>query len=126
MPSSKGENQIGKEKKQLASRRVIPRCRVRLSKGTELEDAEGQSKKAMELTKRGGGLRTLHGPWTTSQTVMSSRGRQAETTWPTRQTTGPFKGRGPDNGPWWHPYKPSPENGHRNCLSVNLWLTHGP
>jgi len=30
---------------------VVPRCNIRSPKVTNMEDAEGQSKKAMELTK---------------------------------------------------------------------------
>ncbi len=51
MPSPEGENQVGERKVQLVCRRVVPRCSVGSPKVTELEDAEGQSKKAMELTK---------------------------------------------------------------------------
>ncbi|WMV45511.1 hypothetical protein MTR67_038896 [Solanum verrucosum] len=43
---------------------------------------------------------TLHGPWTTSRTVLASCGRQAETTLPKRQTTRPFTGRGLNDRPW--------------------------
>uniref|UniRef100_M1DC35 Uncharacterized protein n=1 Tax=Solanum tuberosum TaxID=4113 RepID=M1DC35_SOLTU len=47
----KGENQAGKINEQSAHRRVVLRCSVGSPKVIELEDAEGQSKKAMELTK---------------------------------------------------------------------------
>uniref|UniRef100_M1DDP2 Uncharacterized protein n=1 Tax=Solanum tuberosum TaxID=4113 RepID=M1DDP2_SOLTU len=46
-----GENQVSNEMEQSACHRTVPRCSVRLPKVTELEDAEGQSKRAMELTK---------------------------------------------------------------------------
>ncbi|WMV25142.1 hypothetical protein MTR67_018527 [Solanum verrucosum] len=45
------ENQFGERKEQSASRRVVLRCSVGSPKVTELEKAEGQRKKAMELTK---------------------------------------------------------------------------
>uniref|UniRef100_M1DSY5 Uncharacterized protein n=1 Tax=Solanum tuberosum TaxID=4113 RepID=M1DSY5_SOLTU len=54
-----------REKGQSACHRVVPRCSVGSPKVTELEDAEGQSKKAMELTKRRtrrSRLTTLTGP----------------------------------------------------------------
>ncbi|KAG5571119.1 hypothetical protein H5410_060885 [Solanum commersonii] len=51
VPSHEGENQVGEKKEQSACRRVVPRCSVASPKVTELEDAEGQSKKAMELQK---------------------------------------------------------------------------
>uniref|UniRef100_M1DW32 Uncharacterized protein n=1 Tax=Solanum tuberosum TaxID=4113 RepID=M1DW32_SOLTU len=35
-----------------------------------------------------------------------SHGSQAESTRSRRQTTGPFTGRGPDDGPWWCLWKP--------------------
>uniref|UniRef100_M1E0H2 Uncharacterized protein n=1 Tax=Solanum tuberosum TaxID=4113 RepID=M1E0H2_SOLTU len=37
------------------------------------------------------------------------RGSQAEFTRPIRQTTGPFMGRGPDDGQWWCPWKATAE-----------------
>uniref|UniRef100_M1DJN1 Uncharacterized protein n=1 Tax=Solanum tuberosum TaxID=4113 RepID=M1DJN1_SOLTU len=46
-----GENQFGERKEQSACRRVVPRRIVRSPKVTALEDAEGQSKKALKLTK---------------------------------------------------------------------------
>uniref|UniRef100_M1DG25 Uncharacterized protein n=1 Tax=Solanum tuberosum TaxID=4113 RepID=M1DG25_SOLTU len=51
MPSPEGENQVGERKEQSASSRTVPRCSAISPKVTELEVAEGQSKKAMELTK---------------------------------------------------------------------------
>uniref|UniRef100_M1DCH2 Uncharacterized protein n=1 Tax=Solanum tuberosum TaxID=4113 RepID=M1DCH2_SOLTU len=50
-PSPEEENQVGKRKEQSACHRVVPQCSVGSPKVTELEDVEGQSKKAMELTK---------------------------------------------------------------------------
>uniref|UniRef100_M1DWY9 Uncharacterized protein n=1 Tax=Solanum tuberosum TaxID=4113 RepID=M1DWY9_SOLTU len=46
-----GENQVGEREEQSVDHRMVPRYSVRSPKGTELKDAEGQSKKAMELTK---------------------------------------------------------------------------
>ena len=51
MLSPEGKDQVGDEKEQSACRRVFPRCSVGSPKVTELDDAEGQSNKAMELTK---------------------------------------------------------------------------
>ncbi|WMV41296.1 hypothetical protein MTR67_034681 [Solanum verrucosum] len=51
LPSPKGENQVSERNEQSASYRVVSRCSVGSPKVTELEDVEGQSKKAMELTK---------------------------------------------------------------------------
>ncbi|WMV41175.1 hypothetical protein MTR67_034560 [Solanum verrucosum] len=51
VPSPEGKNQVGQRKEQSANRRVVPRCSARPPKVTDLEDAEGQGKKAMELTK---------------------------------------------------------------------------
>ncbi|WMV45600.1 hypothetical protein MTR67_038985, partial [Solanum verrucosum] len=51
VPSPERENQVGDRKKQSARRRTVPRCIAITPKFTELEDAKGQSKKAMELTK---------------------------------------------------------------------------
>uniref|UniRef100_M1DEC7 Polyprotein protein n=1 Tax=Solanum tuberosum TaxID=4113 RepID=M1DEC7_SOLTU len=45
------KNQVGERKKKSAIRQGIPRCRVRSPKVIDLEDVEGQEKKAMELTK---------------------------------------------------------------------------
>ncbi|WMV18451.1 hypothetical protein MTR67_011836, partial [Solanum verrucosum] len=50
VPSFKGENQVGDRKEQSASLRMVPRCSARSPKVTELEEVEGQRKKAMELT----------------------------------------------------------------------------
>uniref|UniRef100_M1DLM6 Uncharacterized protein n=1 Tax=Solanum tuberosum TaxID=4113 RepID=M1DLM6_SOLTU len=47
-----GENQVGDRKEKSVSRRTVPRYSAISPKVTELEDVEGQSKKAMELTKR--------------------------------------------------------------------------
>ncbi|KAH0723849.1 hypothetical protein KY290_006567 [Solanum tuberosum] len=52
VPSSEGENQVGERKEQSADRRVVPRCSVGSSKVTDIEDAEGQDRKAMKLAKR--------------------------------------------------------------------------
>uniref|UniRef100_M1DL74 Integrase core domain containing protein n=1 Tax=Solanum tuberosum TaxID=4113 RepID=M1DL74_SOLTU len=52
MPSPEGENQVSYSKEKSACRKMVPRCSVRSPKVTEREDAEDQSKKAMELTKR--------------------------------------------------------------------------
>jgi len=49
--SLEGESQFGNKKEQSACRRVVPRCSVGSPKVTELEDAEGQSRKAMNMTK---------------------------------------------------------------------------
>uniref|UniRef100_M1DT91 Uncharacterized protein n=1 Tax=Solanum tuberosum TaxID=4113 RepID=M1DT91_SOLTU len=49
--SPEGENQVGERKKQSADHRVVLQCSVRSPKVTDLEDAEGQGKKTMELTK---------------------------------------------------------------------------
>uniref|UniRef100_M1DS08 Uncharacterized protein n=1 Tax=Solanum tuberosum TaxID=4113 RepID=M1DS08_SOLTU len=51
VPSPEGENQVGERKEKSAIRRTVLRCSVGSPKVTELEDAEGQSKKAMNLTK---------------------------------------------------------------------------
>ncbi|WMV24592.1 hypothetical protein MTR67_017977 [Solanum verrucosum] len=51
VPSPEGENQVGDRMEQSTSCRTVPRCSVRSPKVTEREDAEGQSKKVMELTK---------------------------------------------------------------------------
>ncbi|WMV40681.1 hypothetical protein MTR67_034066 [Solanum verrucosum] len=51
LAASKGENLVDERKEQSASRRTISRCSAISPKVTELENAEGQSKKAMELTK---------------------------------------------------------------------------
>uniref|UniRef100_M1DY51 Retrotransposon gag protein n=1 Tax=Solanum tuberosum TaxID=4113 RepID=M1DY51_SOLTU len=51
VPSPEGENQFGDRKEQLACRRVVPRYSVVSPKVRELEDAEGQSRKAMNLAK---------------------------------------------------------------------------
>uniref|UniRef100_M1DN65 Uncharacterized protein n=1 Tax=Solanum tuberosum TaxID=4113 RepID=M1DN65_SOLTU len=48
--SALGEYQVGDKKEQSARCRTVPRCIAITPKVTELEDAEGQSKKAMELT----------------------------------------------------------------------------
>uniref|UniRef100_M1DGX0 Integrase core domain containing protein n=1 Tax=Solanum tuberosum TaxID=4113 RepID=M1DGX0_SOLTU len=49
--SPEGENQVDDRKEQSASHRTVSRCSALSPKLTELEDVEGQSKKAMELTK---------------------------------------------------------------------------
>ncbi|KAG5606062.1 hypothetical protein H5410_027554, partial [Solanum commersonii] len=49
--SLEGENQVGNRKEQLASRQTVLRCSAISPKVIELEVAEGQSKKVMELTK---------------------------------------------------------------------------
>ncbi|WMV18938.1 hypothetical protein MTR67_012323, partial [Solanum verrucosum] len=51
VPSPEGENQFCKRKKQSVCHRVVPQSSVKSPKVTELEDAKGQSEKAMELTK---------------------------------------------------------------------------
>ncbi|WMV24373.1 hypothetical protein MTR67_017758, partial [Solanum verrucosum] len=51
VPSLEGENQVGDTKEQSTCCQVVPRCSVGSPKVTELEDAEGKSKKVMELTK---------------------------------------------------------------------------
>uniref|UniRef100_M1DMH3 Uncharacterized protein n=1 Tax=Solanum tuberosum TaxID=4113 RepID=M1DMH3_SOLTU len=51
MPSPEGENQVGERKEQSADRRVVPRCSARSPKVADLEDAEGQRKKAMKWVK---------------------------------------------------------------------------
>ncbi|WMV40999.1 hypothetical protein MTR67_034384, partial [Solanum verrucosum] len=51
VPSPEGENQVGERKKQSVSRLTVPQFSVGSPKVTKLEDVEGQSKKAMELTK---------------------------------------------------------------------------
>ncbi|KAG5606400.1 hypothetical protein H5410_027892, partial [Solanum commersonii] len=48
---TEGENQVGDRKEQLASRRTVLQCSARSPKVTELEDVEGKSKNAIELTK---------------------------------------------------------------------------
>ena len=61
MPSPEGENQVGDRKEQSTDHRVVSRCSVRSPKVTDLEDAEGQSKKAMKWVKwRIGALDLLH------------------------------------------------------------------
>uniref|UniRef100_M1DDD3 Uncharacterized protein n=1 Tax=Solanum tuberosum TaxID=4113 RepID=M1DDD3_SOLTU len=49
--SKPGKNQLGERKEQSADRRVVPRCSVQSHKVTDLEDAEGQDREAMEMTK---------------------------------------------------------------------------
>lgn len=49
--SLEGENQVGDKKEQSLSHRMVPQCSGISPKVTELEVAEGQSKKAMKLTK---------------------------------------------------------------------------
>jgi len=51
VPSPEGENQVGDRKEQSVRRRTVPRCIAIPPKVTELEDAKGQSKKAIELSK---------------------------------------------------------------------------
>ena len=51
MPSPEGENQVGERNEQSVDRRVVPRCSVGSPKVTELEEAEGQGKKARTLNK---------------------------------------------------------------------------
>lgn len=51
MPISEGENQVGDRKEQSADRRVVPRYSVGSPKVTDLEDVEGQDRKAMKLAK---------------------------------------------------------------------------
>lgn len=49
--SLEGENQVGDKKEQSLSHRMVSQCSGISPKVTELEVAEGQSKKAMKLTK---------------------------------------------------------------------------
>ncbi|WMV45308.1 hypothetical protein MTR67_038693 [Solanum verrucosum] len=51
LPSPEGENQVGERKEQSTCHRVVSRCSVGSPKVIELEEAEGQRKKAMELNK---------------------------------------------------------------------------
>ncbi|WMV50336.1 hypothetical protein MTR67_043721 [Solanum verrucosum] len=51
VPSPEGENQVGHRNEQSTSGQMVPRCSTISPKVTELEDAEGKSKKAMELIK---------------------------------------------------------------------------
>uniref|UniRef100_M1DIX5 Integrase core domain containing protein n=1 Tax=Solanum tuberosum TaxID=4113 RepID=M1DIX5_SOLTU len=51
LTTSKRKNQVGERKEQSAVRRVVLRCSVGSPKVTDLEDAEGQSRRAMEMTK---------------------------------------------------------------------------
>uniref|UniRef100_M1DXG4 Uncharacterized protein n=1 Tax=Solanum tuberosum TaxID=4113 RepID=M1DXG4_SOLTU len=51
VPSPKGQNQFDERKEQSACHLVVPRCSVGSPKLTEVEEVEGQSKKAKKLTK---------------------------------------------------------------------------
>ncbi|WMV25174.1 hypothetical protein MTR67_018559 [Solanum verrucosum] len=51
VPSPEGENQVSYRKEQSASRRTVSQCSAISPKVTKLEVTEGQSKKAIELTK---------------------------------------------------------------------------
>ncbi|WMV13977.1 hypothetical protein MTR67_007362, partial [Solanum verrucosum] len=42
---------LARERSKSADRRVVPRCSVGSPKVTDLEDAEGQCRRAMEVTK---------------------------------------------------------------------------
>ncbi|WMV09744.1 hypothetical protein MTR67_003129, partial [Solanum verrucosum] len=50
--SLEGESQAGERKEQLEDHRVVPRCSIKSPKVIDLEDSEGQCKKAMEWTKK--------------------------------------------------------------------------
>uniref|UniRef100_M1DQM7 Uncharacterized protein n=1 Tax=Solanum tuberosum TaxID=4113 RepID=M1DQM7_SOLTU len=51
VPSLEGKNQVGERKEQSAYHRVVLRCRVGSPKVTNLEDAEGQGRSAIVMTK---------------------------------------------------------------------------
>ncbi|WMV08767.1 hypothetical protein MTR67_002152 [Solanum verrucosum] len=51
VPSPEGRNPIGKRKEQSADRRVVLRCNVGLPKVTNLEDAECQGRRSIEVIK---------------------------------------------------------------------------
>uniref|UniRef100_M1DVP7 Uncharacterized protein n=1 Tax=Solanum tuberosum TaxID=4113 RepID=M1DVP7_SOLTU len=46
-----GKKQVGERKEQSTDHRAVPRCSVGSTKVTDLEDAEGEGRKVMELTK---------------------------------------------------------------------------
>ncbi|WMV29833.1 hypothetical protein MTR67_023218 [Solanum verrucosum] len=48
-----------------------------------------------------------------------THGCQTESPRPGRRTTCPFKGRGPDDGLWWHLWMPFPAIVHDQCLRVD-------
>ncbi|WMV08124.1 hypothetical protein MTR67_001509 [Solanum verrucosum] len=52
MPSPKGKNQVGERKKRSVDRRVVPQCSVESPKVIDLENAKGQVRNEMEITKR--------------------------------------------------------------------------
>uniref|UniRef100_M1DTZ2 Uncharacterized protein n=1 Tax=Solanum tuberosum TaxID=4113 RepID=M1DTZ2_SOLTU len=55
-----------------------------------------------------------------------TRGSQAESIKPRRQTTRPFTGRGPDDGPWWRPWKLSQKPTSTGPRTMTGWTVHGP